>query len=104
MECDARDELAIMQRAEAAPYVNCPPTPWWFAPVRPVSGRALRDEHELAPRAVRGFAHVQHAKALSGQTRFNLVAGAEPQRRIRGEDGAVGQEPVGVAEGDDREA
>jgi hypothetical protein len=35
---------------------------------------------------------------------FHLLAAAEPQYRVRGDDRAVGQEGVGVAEGDEREA
>ena len=33
MESDeARDLLRIAERAEAAPYVDHPPTPWWYYP------------------------------------------------------------------------
>jgi hypothetical protein len=35
---------------------------------------------------------------------FHLLAAAEPQYRVRGDDRTVGQEGVGVAEGDEREA
>lgn len=33
MESTARDEWATAERAAAAPYLNYPPTPWWYAPV-----------------------------------------------------------------------
>jgi hypothetical protein len=33
MESDAREQLRIVERAEAAPYVSYPPTPWWYSPV-----------------------------------------------------------------------
>jgi hypothetical protein len=29
----ARTRLAVAERAAAAPYVDYPPTPWWYAPV-----------------------------------------------------------------------
>ncbi|WP_328991421.1 hypothetical protein OG394_34630 [Kribbella sp. NBC_01245] len=32
MESDAREQLAMVERAEAAPYVDYPPTPWWYFP------------------------------------------------------------------------
>jgi hypothetical protein len=32
MESDAREQLRMVERAEAAPYVNYPKTPWWYAP------------------------------------------------------------------------
>ncbi|MEV0128754.1 hypothetical protein AB0H83_09845 [Dactylosporangium sp. NPDC050688] len=33
MESDeARQQLAIVRRAEAAPYIDYPPTPWWYSP------------------------------------------------------------------------
>jgi hypothetical protein len=33
MESDAREQLRIVERAEAAPYVNYPKTPWWYSPM-----------------------------------------------------------------------
>ncbi|MEV4141604.1 hypothetical protein AB0J72_56795 [Dactylosporangium sp. NPDC049742] len=30
---EARDQLFLAERAAAAPYVQYPPTPWWYAPV-----------------------------------------------------------------------
>lgn len=30
---DPREARRIAERAEAAPYVDYPPTPWWYAPV-----------------------------------------------------------------------
>ncbi|WP_460491309.1 hypothetical protein [Dactylosporangium cerinum] len=33
MESDeVREQLALVQRAEAAPYIDYPPTPWWYSP------------------------------------------------------------------------
>ncbi|MEV6281978.1 hypothetical protein [Kribbella sp. NPDC051770] len=32
MESDAREQLRNLERAEAAPYVEYPVTPWWYAP------------------------------------------------------------------------
>ncbi|TWD78986.1 hypothetical protein FB561_0034 [Kribbella amoyensis] len=32
MENDAREQLRILERAEAAPYISYPPTPRWYAP------------------------------------------------------------------------
>lgn len=32
MQSDLRDELRRLERAEAAPYVGCPPTPRWYVP------------------------------------------------------------------------
>ncbi|SNT44216.1 hypothetical protein SAMN05421812_10687 [Asanoa hainanensis] len=29
---DAREQLRIVESASAAPYVEYPPTPWWYAP------------------------------------------------------------------------
>ncbi|MFG2043706.1 hypothetical protein [Dactylosporangium sp. NPDC048998] len=29
---EARDQLLLVERAAAAPYVQYPPTPWWYAP------------------------------------------------------------------------
>src|SRR5580693_9955743 len=67
------------------------------------SGGAFGDEHELAAGAVRGFPDVQHPVALGGQTRLDLGAAAEPQRGVRGDHLAVGQEGIGVAERDERQ-
>src|SRR5271155_5984283 len=69
---------------------------------RSPSDRALGDEHELAARAIRSVPHLQHPVAPGGQARFHLVAPAEPQRRVRRADRAVGQEGVGEAERDER--
>ncbi|WP_410785296.1 hypothetical protein [Kribbella sp. C-35] len=33
MESDAEEQLRIIERAEAAPYVSYPATPWWYPPV-----------------------------------------------------------------------
>ncbi|WP_020390461.1 hypothetical protein [Kribbella catacumbae] len=33
MESDAREQLQIVERAEAAPYIHYPRTPWWYPPV-----------------------------------------------------------------------
>ena len=33
MESDAREQLQIIERAAAAPYVNYPATPWWYSPL-----------------------------------------------------------------------
>ena len=33
MESDAEEQLRIIERAEAAPYVSYPRTPWWYPPV-----------------------------------------------------------------------
>ncbi|WP_327637411.1 hypothetical protein OHB24_03185 [Kribbella sp. NBC_00482] len=33
MEGDAEEQLRIIERAEAAPYVSYPKTPWWYPPV-----------------------------------------------------------------------
>lgn len=34
MESDeARELLKVAERAEAAPYLDYPPTPWWYYPV-----------------------------------------------------------------------
>ncbi|WP_427889306.1 hypothetical protein ACQHIV_38735 [Kribbella sp. GL6] len=33
MESDAEEQLRIIERAEAAPYVSYPKTPGWYAPV-----------------------------------------------------------------------
>lgn len=33
MESDAEEQLRIIERAEAAPYVSYPKTPWWYPPV-----------------------------------------------------------------------
>jgi hypothetical protein len=33
MQSDPREQLALVERAEAAPYLNYPPTPWWYPPV-----------------------------------------------------------------------
>ncbi|MFD3403534.1 hypothetical protein ACFWUU_22815 [Kribbella sp. NPDC058693] len=33
MESDAEEQLRIIERAEAAPYVSYPETPWWYPPV-----------------------------------------------------------------------
>ncbi|WP_350281355.1 hypothetical protein [Kribbella sp. HUAS MG21] len=33
MESDAQEQLRIIERAEAAPYVSYPKTPWWYPPV-----------------------------------------------------------------------
>ncbi|MGZ0151396.1 hypothetical protein ACXJJ3_30380 [Kribbella sp. WER1] len=33
MESDADEQLRIIERAEAAPYVSYPKTPWWYPPV-----------------------------------------------------------------------
>ncbi|MET7418927.1 hypothetical protein [Dactylosporangium sp. NPDC005555] len=34
MESDEiRAQLAMVRRAEAAPYIDHPPTPWWYSPV-----------------------------------------------------------------------
>lgn len=32
MESDARQQMAMVERAEAAPYIDYPPTPWWYFP------------------------------------------------------------------------
>lgn len=32
MESNAEDEFAMLERAEAAPYLGWPATPWWYAP------------------------------------------------------------------------
>lgn len=32
MENDARELMAEVERAEAAPYIHYPPTPWWYGP------------------------------------------------------------------------
>ncbi|GAA3198903.1 hypothetical protein ACFO1B_02375 [Dactylosporangium siamense] len=33
MESDeVREQLALVRRAEAAPYIDYPPTPWWYSP------------------------------------------------------------------------
>lgn len=32
MESSAEDEFAMLERAEAAPYLDYPATPWWYAP------------------------------------------------------------------------
>ncbi|WP_238006927.1 hypothetical protein KZZ52_44505 [Dactylosporangium sp. AC04546] len=29
---EARDQLLLVERAAAAPYVQYPPSPWWYAP------------------------------------------------------------------------
>lgn len=31
MESDAQEQLRVLERAEAAPYVDYPKTPWWYA-------------------------------------------------------------------------
>ncbi|HET6988604.1 MAG TPA: hypothetical protein VFI00_18400 [Kribbella sp.] len=33
MESDAEEQLRIIERAEAAPYISYPKTPWWYPPV-----------------------------------------------------------------------
>jgi hypothetical protein len=33
MESDAEEQLRVLERAEAAPYVTYPKTPWWYSPV-----------------------------------------------------------------------
>jgi hypothetical protein len=33
MESDPREQLAIIERAAAAPYVKFPATPWWYSPM-----------------------------------------------------------------------
>src|SRR4051812_33762710 len=33
MESDVEEQLRIIERAEAAPYVSYPKTPWWYSPV-----------------------------------------------------------------------
>lgn len=30
MESDAREQMRLLERAEAAPYVDYPKTPWWY--------------------------------------------------------------------------
>jgi len=30
---EAREQLLLVERAAAAPYVRYPPSPWWYAPV-----------------------------------------------------------------------
>ncbi|WP_027342128.1 hypothetical protein [Hamadaea tsunoensis] len=30
---EARDQLILVERSAAAPYVQYPPTPWWYPPV-----------------------------------------------------------------------
>ncbi|MFC0627757.1 hypothetical protein [Kribbella deserti] len=32
MESNAREQMAIVERAEAAPYIDYPPTPLWYYP------------------------------------------------------------------------
>jgi hypothetical protein len=32
MESDAREQLRMLERAEAAPYIEHPKTPWWYSP------------------------------------------------------------------------
>jgi hypothetical protein len=32
MESDAREQLRMLERAEAAPYIEYPKTPWWYSP------------------------------------------------------------------------
>jgi hypothetical protein len=29
---EARDQLLLVERAESAPYIQYPPSPWWYAP------------------------------------------------------------------------
>ncbi|WP_460654172.1 hypothetical protein [Kribbella endophytica] len=33
MESDAQEQLRLLERAEAAPYVDYPKTPWWYSVV-----------------------------------------------------------------------
>jgi hypothetical protein len=33
MESDAEEQLRIIERADAAPYISYPKTPWWYPPV-----------------------------------------------------------------------
>ncbi len=33
MESDAEEQLRIIERAEAAPYIRYPKTPWWYPPL-----------------------------------------------------------------------
>jgi len=33
MESDAEEQLRIIERAEAAPYISYPKSPWWYPPV-----------------------------------------------------------------------
>src|SRR5512135_1941050 len=63
----------------------------------------LGDEDVLAAGAVGGFADVQDPVARGGQARGQLVAVAEAQRGVRGDDRGVGGEGERVAEGDERE-
>jgi hypothetical protein len=79
---------------DVSAFENCPVS----------SSRALGDEHELATWAIRGFSHIQHSIAMGDQARFHLVAAAEPEGRVRGDYRSVHQEPVDVAEGDERKA
>jgi hypothetical protein len=65
-------------------------------------GQVLGDEHELPSGPVGCVAHFQYAVAAGGQAGLHLLAVTKTQRRVRGHDGAVG-EPVGVAEGDERQ-
>jgi len=33
MESDAEEQLRIIERAEAAPYISYPKSPWWYPPL-----------------------------------------------------------------------
>lgn len=41
MESDAEEQLRIMERAEAAPYVSYPKSPWWYPLVAGLWSAAL---------------------------------------------------------------
>jgi DNA-binding CsgD family transcriptional regulator/tetratricopeptide (TPR) repeat protein len=63
----------------------------------------LGDEDVLAAGAVGGLPYIQDLVARGGQARGHLVAAAEAEGGLGGDDGAVGAEGVRVAEGDERE-
>jgi DNA-binding CsgD family transcriptional regulator/tetratricopeptide (TPR) repeat protein len=67
------------------------------------TGREAGDEDVLAAGAVGGWPDVEDLVTRGRQARGDLVAAAEAEGGFGGDDGAVGAEGVGVAEGDERE-
>src|SRR5215472_17569755 len=66
-----------------------------------LSAGTSSDEHELAAGAVGGVPDLVYGEPRRRQRAEELITSAEPQRRGRGQHGAVGFEDVGALERDE---